>query len=200
MSQNEDFPDAPTLKKKFRCPYDGSTTVQKITAILESATHSLTLDGKTVSTTQNSVLLNRYRPGKEPKKPYFLLLVAPVFIFFGFVMAGMMGLGTVAWIPFLFMASIAGLAIWAFIYSCRHIEEERAAWVRKVYIAENHWHCRNCGGHFEPGLPGSYCAPWPQMEVQMEAAQVPLDDSSTAEGVEDEPGNTAPNITHFKPD
>lgn len=199
MSQNEDFPDAPTLKKKFRCPYDGSTSVQKIRAILESASHSLTLDGKTVSTTQNSILLNRYRPGKEPTKPYFLLLVGPAFIFFGLVSAGMMERGVAAWITFLFFAAFGGGAIWAFVYSCRHIEEERAAWARKVYIAEHHWHCRNCGGHFEPGRLGSYCAPEPQVEA-IEVPELPLDESPAEEAVDDEPGDTAPNITHFKPD
>lgn len=70
MSQNEDFPETPTLKKKFRCPYDGSTNVQKIRAILESAMHSFTRDGKTTPAASNSVLLNRYRPGKEPMRPY----------------------------------------------------------------------------------------------------------------------------------
>ena len=196
MSQNEDFPEAPTLKKKFRCPYDGSTNVQRIMAILESASHSHTIDGKTVYTTQNSVLLNRYRPGKEPKKPYSLLLVAPTFIFIGLAMAGMMGQSAIAWIPFLFMVSIGGGAIWVFIHSCQHIEEERTEWARKVYIAQHHWHCRNCGGHFEPGRPESYCAPEPLVAAMEE----PLDESPSEEDVDDTRCETALNISRFKQD
>lgn len=199
MAHTEGFPETPTLKKEFRCPYDGSTNVQKIRAILESAMHSLTIDGKTTSAAPNSVLLNRYRAGKEPKRPYFLLFVGPALFFFGFVMAGMMERGPAAWISFLPMAFLGGGAILAFIYSCRHIEEERAAWARKVYIAEHHWHCRNCGGHFEPGRPGSYCVPEPQVEA-IEAPELPFDESPEEEEVDDEPGNTAPNITHFNPD
>lgn len=196
MSQNEDFPETPTLKKKFRCPYDGSTNVQKIRAILESAMHSFTRDGKTTPAASNSVLLNRYRPGKEPMRPYILLLVGPAFIIFGFIMAGMTERGLTAWIFFLPMALLGGGALWAFVHSCRHIDEERDAWARKVYIAEHHWHCRNCGGHFEPGRPTSYCAPEPLEE----ALEEPSEEPPGGEGEEGESDEAAPNVSPLKPD
>lgn len=195
LSQSEDFPDTPTLKKKFRCPYDGSTNVQKIRAILESAMYSLTTDGKTTTTVPNSVLLSRYRPGQEPKKPYFLLLVGPAFILFGFGAAGMTARGLAAWILFLPMALLGGAAIWAFIHSSRHLNEERAAWARKSYIADHHWHCRQCGGHFEPGRPGSYFAP----ESAIEAIDEPSEEAPTEVKADGESEKAAPNISPFKP-
>lgn len=67
INKREGFPESPTLKKKFRCPHDGATNVQRIKAILNAAITSLTLDGKTIHVTGNSEDLKRYRPGDEPR-------------------------------------------------------------------------------------------------------------------------------------
>ncbi len=155
LNKKDGFPESPTLKKKFRCPNDGATNVQNIKAILNEAITSLTLDGKTIQVTGNSENLRRYRPGDEPKIPFFLLLAAPVCFFLAIAMLGMAH-EIAACFLVLLITSLGGCAIWLFVYSQRHIEEEREAWRDKVRIADYHWHCHHCGGHFDPDHPESY--------------------------------------------
>jgi hypothetical protein len=154
LAQAKGLPESLSLKKKFRCPHDGSTNVQKISGILNAATTSLLLDGKTVPIVVNNAHLKRYRPGNRPMKPYFLLSIAPFAIFLGVALAvifpGMQGS------LFLLLMALLGFgAIWLFIQESRNLAGAISEWERKVQIAERHWHCHTCDEHFDPNSPDS---------------------------------------------
>lgn len=150
--------ESPGLDKRFRCPKDGSTNTQAIREILDASITSMEINGKTVTAVVDSPLLKRYRIGPRPRIRYEFIPISLLFFLLTFVALGMWH-GSMAVVQAIFALACAIVTFMVFLGSKQSLDDEIRKWEERKFIAENMWHCHQCGKPFLPKPPSEKVDP-----------------------------------------
>ena len=143
--------ESPHIDEAYRCPRDGSMATLAIQEILNEASISWNLDGRVIPAQMNSGLLNKYRPGPQPRLPLEYLLSSVLFLFIGFMI--FFYLDGTAGLLCLMALAVSAFSLMLFCFSRKRLPVEVAKWRRRTRNAKDWWHCRQCSHAFLPRLP-----------------------------------------------